>query len=70
MRFRMMKTTFALSGLLGLLLLTPTANVRAEGASWIPVLDEDGVLDDSLLSIDFSLILGHFDPPVHPVSSR
>jgi hypothetical protein len=29
-----------------------------------------GVLDDSLLSIDFSLILGHFDPPVHPVSSR
>jgi hypothetical protein len=28
------------------------------------------VLDDSLLSFDFSLILGHFDPPVHLVSSR
>jgi hypothetical protein len=43
MRFRMMKTTFTLSGLLGLLLLTPTASVRAEDASWIAVLDEDGV---------------------------
>ena len=39
----MMKTTSALSGLLGLLMLTPTASVRAEDASWIPVLDEDGV---------------------------
>jgi hypothetical protein len=43
MRIRMMKTTFALSSLLGLLLLTPTASVRAENASWIAVLDEDGV---------------------------
>ena len=42
MRFRMMKTTFALSALLGLL-LTPTASVPAEDASWIPVLDEDGI---------------------------
>ena len=44
MRFRMMKTTFALSGLLGLLgllLLTLTASVRAEDASWIPVAEGD-----------------------------
>ena len=39
----MMKTTSALFALLGLLLLTPSASVRAEDASWIPVLDEDGV---------------------------
>ena len=38
----MMRTTFALSALLGLLLI-PTASVPAEDASWIPVLDEDGV---------------------------
>jgi len=38
----MMRATFALSTLLGLLLI-PTASVRAEDASWIPVLDEDGV---------------------------
>jgi hypothetical protein len=38
----MMGATFALSTLFGLLLI-PTASVRAEDASWIPVLDEDGV---------------------------
>ena len=43
MRFRIMKTTFTLSSLLGLLLLTPTASVRAEDASWFAVLDEDGI---------------------------
>jgi hypothetical protein len=36
------KTTFALSALLGWLLI-PTASVPAEDASWVPVLDEDGV---------------------------
>jgi hypothetical protein len=39
----MKKATFALSRLLGLLLLTSTASVRAEDASWIVVLDRDGV---------------------------
>ena len=29
-----------------------------------------GALNNPLLSSDFSLILSHFDPPVHPVSSR
>jgi hypothetical protein len=38
----MLGATFALSTLLGLLLI-PTASARAEDASWIPVLDEDGV---------------------------
>jgi hypothetical protein len=38
----MMRTTFTLSALLGLLLI-PTASVPAEDASWVPVLDEDGV---------------------------
>jgi hypothetical protein len=28
-----------------------------------------GVLDHSLLSLDFSLLLAHFDPPVSPISS-
>ncbi len=28
------------------------------------------VLNNPLLSFNFSLKLGHFDPPVHPVSSR
>jgi len=39
----MMKTTFVLSGLLGLLLLTASASVRADDASWTPFLDEDGI---------------------------
>ena len=38
----MVRTTFALSTLLGLLLI-PTASVPAEDASWVLVLDEDGV---------------------------
>jgi hypothetical protein len=35
--------TFALPGLLGLLLLAPTSSVRAEDTSWIQIIDEDGV---------------------------
>jgi hypothetical protein len=38
-------------------------------ASSADVLDLLGVLKDSLLSPDFSLILGHFDPPDSPPSS-
>jgi hypothetical protein len=52
----------------------PGVNSRERDFALDSVVQPDGLdLDPGaypLLSFDFSLKLGHFDPPVHPVSSR